>query len=115
MSVVSLLIISALLSISCAQAVIEFLAPRSAPDSNLFRLECVTDTSDTPNPAAIFMVDGMDVRDLAENPPVINPGGSSSFFLTRELEGSYSCSSPTSGATSNSVQLVGEWGEAGDN
>ena len=108
MSFVSLFTaISSQLILSWAQNDFDFSAFRAPPLSNTYILECVTDITGSPDRAARFLLNGTDVRDLGGS-PVLNPDGSSSYLMTRELEGNYSCGLNGSEGTSNSRLLVGE-------
>ncbi len=104
MSFALFLTISALLAISSAQQ-FDFTASRLG---NTFNLVCVTDPNGDNDPTAIFLREGTDVRELGGN-PAVNPGGTFSFQLTRELEGNYTCISPTRGeGVSNPRTLIGK-------
>lgn len=108
MSYFTLPLLCALLGLS-AQEDFEFSASRMSSGSNFFRLECITDLlRGVPDRAAQFLLEGTDVRDLGGD-PILNPDGSSTYLLTRDLEGVYSCRLPTSESTSTSQAIVGEF------
>ncbi len=98
-------IISALLAISSAQ-MFDFTAHRESTRSNNFNLSCITDVNNgAPDRTAIFLLDGRDVRDFGGF-PVVNRDGTFSFTLMRELEGIYTCISPTREGVSNHPQTL---------